>query len=131
MGKIRKFFYPALTLCFLLILTGIFLTRLGRGGVSVEVSVSMTTQASEGSLPAERSLPDTPLVNINTADLETLQTLPMIGPARAQKIIAYREENGPFTSLSDLMKVSGIGQSVYHTIQSKICLEDNDENTDH
>ena len=131
MGKIRKFLYPALTLCFLLVLAGIFLARLGRSGVSVGTSAVQTTQAAEGSLSPARSLPDAPLVNINTADLKTLQTLPMIGPARAEKIIAYREENGPFTALSDLMKVSGIGQSVYHTIQSKICLEDNDENTDH
>ncbi|KXT78399.1 helix-hairpin-helix domain-containing protein [Streptococcus sp. DD13] len=49
-------------------------------------------------------------VNINTATAEELQTLTGVGQKKASDIIAYREENGPFQSIEDLSKVSGIGQ---------------------
>lgn len=48
------------------------------------------------------------LVNVNTASEEELTTLPGIGPAKAAAIVAYRTENGPFTSLEELDNVKGI-----------------------
>jgi competence protein ComEA len=53
----------------------------------------------------------TELVNINTATLDQLETLPGIGEVLAQRIIDYREENGPFGSVEDLLDVSGIGDA--------------------
>jgi len=50
------------------------------------------------------------LININTADSAALETLPGIGPALAGRIIAYREENGPFGTVDDLLNVKGIGE---------------------
>ena len=63
------------------------------------------------------------LVNINTADVAMLCTLPGIGESRANDIIAYREANGPFGSCEDIMKVSGIKSSVYSRISDKITVK--------
>ena len=49
------------------------------------------------------------LINVNTATLDQLESLPGIGPALGQRIIDYREEHGPFASVDDLLNVSGIG----------------------
>lgn len=51
-------------------------------------------------------------LDINTATAEELQTLKGIGEKRAEAIIAYRSNNGPFTSTEDLIKVPGIGSSI-------------------
>lgn len=55
------------------------------------------------------SAPSGPGVDLNTADAALLDTLPGIGPSTAEKIIGEREANGPFTSVDDLGRVSGIG----------------------
>jgi competence protein ComEA len=63
---------------------------------------------------------DTDLVNINTATLEELDSLPGIGRTIAQRIIDYREANGPFTTIEDIMNVSGIGPSTFDDIKDLI-----------
>ncbi len=60
------------------------------------------------------------LVNINTATLEELDTLPGIGPTTAQKILDYRTENGPFSVIEDIMNVSGIGPATFEDIKDLI-----------
>ncbi|MCM1064844.1 MAG: helix-hairpin-helix domain-containing protein [Eubacterium sp.] len=60
------------------------------------------------------------LVNINTADAAQLCTLPGIGESRAADIIAYRESHGDFAACEDIMRVSGIKESVYNKISGKI-----------
>ncbi len=62
------------------------------------------------------------LVNINTAGIEELDSLPGIGPAKAQAIIDYRQVNGLFQSKEDVMEVSGIGPVTYQDIQHLITL---------
>ncbi|GAB6060963.1 ComEA family DNA-binding protein [Desulfonatronum parangueonense] len=61
-------------------------------------------------------------VNINTAPAEVLQTLPGIGPALAERIIIYREEN-PFEEKEDIKKVSGIGEATYAKFEDLITVE--------
>jgi len=62
----------------------------------------------------------TELVNINTASLEELDTLPGVGPTTAQAIIDYREENGPFISPEDIVNVPGIGPVSYERMRDRI-----------
>ena len=62
----------------------------------------------------------TELININTASLSELDTLPRIGPTTAQKIIDYREQHGPFLNIEDIVNVSGIGPVTYELIKDMI-----------
>ena len=64
------------------------------------------------------------LIDINTASLEELDTLPGIGPTTAQKIIDYREENGRFEAIEDIVNVSGIGAATYEEIKDLITVGD-------
>lgn len=62
------------------------------------------------------------LVNINTADAQQLDTLPGVGPAMAQRIIEYREQNGGFQQVEDLKKIKGIGEAKFSKLKDKICI---------
>lgn len=57
------------------------------------------------------------LVNINTADVNVLMTLPGIGQGRAEDIVSYREAHGAFSEKEDLMQVSGIGEAIYEKLE--------------
>lgn len=59
-------------------------------------------------------------VNINTADIEDLQTLSGIGETRARAIISYREANGAFERIEDIMNVSGIKTALFNSIKDDI-----------
>jgi competence protein ComEA len=62
------------------------------------------------------------LVNINTASAEALDTLPGIGPALAERIIAYRQEHGPFTDIGQIMEVKGIGEATFARLKAYITI---------
>lgn len=59
-------------------------------------------------------------VNINTADEAALDTLPRVGPAMAARIIAWREANGRFTAIEDLMNVTGIGDKTFEGLKDLV-----------
>lgn len=60
---------------------------------------------------------DEKLVNINTATLEELETISGIGESKAKSIIEYRQKNGLFEKIEDIMNVEGIGESLYEKIK--------------
>ena len=62
------------------------------------------------------------LVDINHADRQTLMTLPGIGQSKADKIIAYRDANGGFASIEDIMLVGGIKEGMFNKIKDSICV---------
>ncbi len=62
-------------------------------------------------------------VNINTASVERLQTLPKIGPVLAERIVDYRSQNGPFRSKNDLTQVNGIGPKTLERLRERIIVE--------
>lgn len=62
------------------------------------------------------------LVNINKASKEQLMSLPGIGESRAEQIIQYRETNGPFQDIGDIMKISGIKEAAFAKIKEYICV---------
>lgn len=76
-------------------------------------------ETAEGTVTGE-GLEQNGKVNINTADESGLTTLSGIGDTRAKAIIAYREENGPFATIEDIMNVSGIKEGTFEKIKDDI-----------
>jgi competence protein ComEA len=74
-----------------------------------------SSSASPGALPGS-------LVNINTADQTALETLPGVGPVTAQAILQWRTEHGGFTSVDELLEVSGIGDATLAKIAPYVTL---------
>lgn len=109
----------AATAGFVLFTGGWFLAGQSRAEpyqVTVSRQQEEPAPASEIAPPEETDRPDSLLegevININTADVYELQRLPGIGEARAQDIVAYREEHGPFQSVDELDNVKGIGEGI-------------------
>ena len=85
------------------------------------------TIETEFQVPEEEIAPDFPPVNINTAGIQELDTLPGIGESLARRIIAYREANGPFKSVEEIMEVSGIGEAKFAELEDQITVDDEGE----
>ena len=86
-----------------------------------EATVPEQTEHTEPEASAEA--PSSP-IDLNTATSEQLQTLPGIGPVYADRIIEYRNTHGPFTSVSQLLNISGIGQKRLAAIWDYITIGD-------
>ncbi|GAA4357426.1 ComEA family DNA-binding protein [Microbacterium rhizosphaerae] len=76
-----------------------------------------------GAQPASTGAAAAPVdgrVNLNTADATALDALPRIGPALAARIVAWREQNGRFTSVDDLLAVPGIGDKMLESLRDLV-----------
>ncbi len=84
-----------------------------------QVVVPVIGAVSEPGMP-EPAAPADDLIDLNTADQAALETLPRIGPALAERIISWREENGRFQSVDDLLAVPGIGEKLLEGIRDGV-----------
>lgn len=93
---------------------GLFVGRnSGSGTVTLAVSPQMQTAPTTAATAAAETVPEETVsfpVNINTADADTLTALPGIGRVLAERIVAYRQQNGFFRVIEEITKVEGIGE---------------------
>lgn len=82
--------------------------------------ITNTTSVNTNLSTNKKSKTDIEKINLNKATQTELETLPGIGPSTAEKIIAYRKENGNFKKIEDIMNVNGIGESKYSKIRDLI-----------
>jgi len=93
-------------------LSGLNLARVLVDGEQILVGVAAPVAAApDATAPGTAATPGAALVNINTADLAELETLPEVGPVTAQAIVTWRETNGGYTSVDELLEVDGIGEA--------------------
>ncbi len=79
-----------------------------------------TPQSAVDSFIASKADEPVRTVNINTANVQTLTSLPGIGPKMAERIVEYRNQKGSFQSIDDLMKVKGIGKKTFAKLKPYI-----------
>lgn len=130
--QVRWLLAVAIILCALMIGYNVLFVPQVTLTAVVKTDLSSAAQAAVPSAPDDASQPEgyepepveqTALVNLNTADAEELETLPGIGPATAQKIIAYRESVGAFQSTEELMQVDGIGEKTFEKLKELVAVE--------
>lgn len=88
------------------------------------VVITLMTVALMMAWVAPTMADDMAKININTATQEQLMSLKGIGASYADRIIEYREKNGPFQTPEDLLKVKGIGDKTLETIKDNIVVKD-------
>ena len=102
---------------------GFFLGR-NTNPTAINISTIPTAAPSETQEATEAPTVSSTLfpIDINTANLEDFTALPGIGETIAQRIVAYRDEHGPFETLADLLLVEGIGQKKLENILDYITI---------
>ena len=125
----------------LLLVTALFVTFtlaffLGRRSIHAQVTTERLPETEESAPAAQTRAPETDAVptrqappariELNSADAATREGLPGIGPVLAQAIVEYRAAHGPFSSVDELLEVSGIGETKLDNIRNDITLGEED-----
>lgn len=117
-GKIRKSEW------LLLGLTGLFLCGLLALHFHDRARLDTQSVVTAVAVPQEEILPDLTPLDLNDATAEQLQMLPGIGAELAERILAYREEHGAFTSVEEIMEVPGIGEGKFAALEGRIVVNE-------
>ena len=96
------------------------------GILFLAVPVTAAPPPAPGQAQDAEAEPSGERVNLNTATAAELETLPGIGPRTAELIIEYREEEGPFTRVEDLMNIRGIGERTFLRLRPLIRVGDDE-----
>jgi competence protein ComEA len=124
-SSMKKF--PQVSFCASIILTLLLvLFFLFRNHGSGSVRITDYHTPTETTLAAETICYP---IDINTADVEALMTIPGIGNVYAQAIVDYRNEHGSFTDVNDILKVPGVGQKRLEAILGYIIIGGSNEDT--
>lgn len=104
----------AVTVLFVGFTLGLFVGRnSGSGTVTLAIPAQMQTAPTAAATAPTQTVPEETVsfpVNINTADVDTLTALPGIGRVLAERIVAYRRQNGSFRAIEEITNVEGIGE---------------------
>jgi competence ComEA-like helix-hairpin-helix protein len=120
-GKLNQFWVLiSLSLIAVIVIGGIIFWHNFRPAPAIEITLTEEPEAT-----VEVSPPEEPQkIDINRAEAWLLEALPGIGPSKAQAIIDYRQQNGGFGDITEITRVSGIGQSLYENIKDLITVGD-------
>ena len=128
MKKDGQFFLIGLTVVFAVFLLGMLVGRgIHKDPVIIQQPTTQTAEPTEETVPPETIPSETSSsgkININTASVALLDTLPGVGPVLAQRIVDYRETVAPFQQIYDLTNVEGIGMKTLLKIEDLITVED-------
>lgn len=124
--KLNRTEWAAIALTVVFLVAAAAVTRsAGRStGVAYTPMAGTTAAASpSGDISAQTAGREPEKININTASAAELEALPGIGPALAERIVAYRAEHGAFQVPEELMNVSGIGEKTYAGLAEQITVD--------
>jgi len=100
------------------------LAALLKDGQKIIIPYKISNQVTvESDKNISKNIEEVYSININTADDNTLQSLPGIGPVLSKRIIDYRNQNGLFEVIDDIKDVSGIGEKKFEGIKDLICVQ--------
>lgn len=119
MKKVTTFLLPAITLLFVLCI-GVLVSKEFN---TIQPIALVDKPFDSNRFPADSPITPAGKININTASAEDLTLLSGIGEVLSQRIVAYREENGPYTQTEDLLNVKGIGKITLSKIADYIAVE--------
>ena len=99
----------------------LFVTALAIAAASLVLAAPVNASPIQGKSPGAKAA-STAVVNINTASPEQLEQLPGVGPKTAARIVEYRQKNGGFKKVEEIMNVRGIGEKAFLKMKNQLTI---------